>query len=46
MTQNDVDAGRLIVRISLQPAASIERITVVLDLASSGAAGATQREAA
>jgi hypothetical protein len=46
MTQNDVDAGRLIVRISLQPAASIERITVVLDLASSGAAGATLREAA
>jgi uncharacterized protein len=46
MTQNDLDNGRLIVEISLQPAASIERITVVLDLASSGSAGASVREAA
>jgi phage tail sheath protein FI len=46
MTQNDLDSGRLIVEISLQPSASIERITVVLDLASSGSASASLREAA
>ncbi len=37
MTQNDIDNGRLLVHISVRPAASIERITVVLNLASSGA---------
>jgi phage tail sheath protein FI len=38
MTQNDVDNGRLMVEISVRPAASIERITVVLNLASSSGA--------
>jgi phage tail sheath protein FI len=33
MTQADLDAGRLIVQISVRPAMSIERITVVLNLA-------------
>jgi len=32
MTQADLDAGRLIVEISVRPALSIERITVVLSL--------------
>lgn len=32
MTPADLDAGRLIVRISVRPAAAIERITVVLNL--------------
>lgn len=45
MTQADLDAGRMIVEITLRPAASIERITVVLDL--NNASGATAlREAA
>ncbi|MDB5801307.1 MAG: hypothetical protein JWL63_2246 [Rhodocyclales bacterium] len=32
MTQADLDAGRMIVQISVRPAVSIERITVVLNL--------------
>lgn len=39
MTQNDLDAGRLIVRVSVQPAMSIERITVVLNLGNTADAG-------
>ncbi len=35
MTQNDIDNGRLIALISVRPAAAIERITVVLNLANS-----------
>ncbi len=46
MTQNDIDNGRLIVEISVRPAASIARITVVLNLASSGMAGSDLREVA
>jgi len=45
MTQADLDAGRMIVEITVQPAASIERITVVLDLHNAGGP-ATLREAA
>ena len=45
MTQNDIDAGRLVAHISVRPAASIERITVVLNLATSGA-GQSMRSAA
>ena len=44
MTQADLDAGRLVVEISVLPAASIERITVVLALNTAGAAAL--REAA
>ena len=46
MTQNDIDNGRLLVEISVRPAASIERITVVLNLASSGAGAGSLREVA
>ncbi|MDM0011735.1 phage tail protein [Variovorax sp. J22P168] len=45
MTQADLDAGRLVVEITVRPAASIERITVVLDLNNASGAQAL-REAA
>jgi phage tail-like protein len=45
MTPNDIDAGRLIVAVTVRPAVSIERITVVLNLGNAAAA-ATLREAA
>lgn len=45
MTQADLDAGRLIVEISVQPAVSIERITVVLNLGND-LGSASVREAA
>ncbi len=38
MTQNDLDAGRLVAEISVLPVAAVERITVVLDLVGGGAA--------
>ena len=40
MTQNDLDNGRLIVQISVQPAVSIERITVVLNLGNTATSSA------
>ncbi len=46
MTQNDLDNGRLIVQISVRPAASIARITVALNLASSGIGANGLREVA
>ncbi len=46
MTQADLDAGRLIVEISLRPAASIERITVVLNLGNAATAELGLRESA
>ena len=46
MTQADLDAGRLIVEISVRPAMSIERITVVLNLTNTAGASARVREAA
>jgi len=46
MTQSDIDAGRLIVEIGLRPAASVETITVVLDLGNTGALASGLREAA
>ena len=46
MTQNDIDAGRLIVEISVLPAAAVERITIVLNLASGAPAQAAIREVA
>lgn len=46
MTQNDIDNGRLLVEISVRPAASIARITVMLNLASGGAGASTLREVA
>ncbi|MBE0623307.1 MAG: phage tail sheath family protein [Burkholderiales bacterium] len=46
MTQNDIDNGRMLVEISVRPAASIERITVVLNLASTGAGAGSLREVA
>lgn len=36
MTQSDLDAGRLLARITVLPAAAIERITVVLALSAAG----------
>jgi phage tail sheath protein FI len=38
MTQNDLDAGRLIAEVTFLPAAPIERITVRLALSEAGAA--------
>jgi hypothetical protein len=46
MTQNDIDNGRLIVQISVRPAASIARITVALNLASSASGASSLREVA
>ncbi|MEY4752972.1 MAG: hypothetical protein RJA44_647 [Pseudomonadota bacterium] len=47
MSQNDLDAGRLIVLIGVRPAASIEQITVVLNLvAAAGSASSLRAEAA
>jgi len=37
MSQNDLDNGRLRVQVTVLPAVAVERITVVLDLASGGA---------
>jgi phage tail sheath protein FI len=36
MTQNDIDAGRVLVEVQFDPAAPIERITVVLALSEGG----------
>jgi phage tail sheath protein FI len=36
MTQNDLDAGRVIVEVQFDPAAPVERITVMLALAEGG----------
>jgi phage tail sheath protein FI len=46
MTQNDLDNGRLVTEITVLPAHSVERITVVLALAAAGASLARVREAA
>ena len=46
MTQADLDAGRLIAEISLRPAASIERISVVLNLGNAARADAALRASA
>ena len=46
MTQNDLDNGRLVTEITVLPAHSIERITVVLALAAAGVGQASVREAA
>jgi len=45
-TQSDIDNGRVVVEISVRPAASIRRITVVLNLASTGAGAGSLREVA
>lgn len=42
MTQADLDNGRLIAEITVRPAASVEQITVVLDLNSAAAASLRQ----
>lgn len=36
MTQNDLDSGRLVARITVLPVAAVERITVVLALSAAG----------
>ncbi len=46
MTQNDIDNGRLVTEITVWPAHSIERITVVLALASAGVDQVDAREVA
>ncbi len=46
MTQNDMDNGRLVTEITVLPAHSIERITVVLALAAAGVGQASVREVA
>jgi uncharacterized protein len=46
MTQADLDAGRLVAKISVLPAAAIERITVVLALSSAGQIVGDVREVA
>ena len=46
MTRNDIDNGRLVTEITVLPAHSIERITVVLALTAAGASHARVREAA
>lgn len=45
MTQADLDAGRLVVEIAVLPAASIERITVTLDLGSAASTTGLQEAA-
>lgn len=45
MTQADLDAGRLVVEISVWPAAAVERITVVLNLGDAAGAGALRSAA-
>lgn len=45
MSQNDLDNGRLRVEIVVRPAAAIERITVVFDLASESVRSAVQEVA-
>lgn len=42
MTQSDLDNGRLVAEITVRPAASVELITVVLDLNSAAAANLRQ----
>jgi hypothetical protein len=46
MTQSDLDAGRLVVEISVRPAVSIERITVVLRVGNAVGGSTRAREAA
>ena len=46
MNQNDLDNGRLIAEITVLPAASITRITVVLNLQTGEPATATIQEVA
>jgi phage tail sheath protein FI len=46
MTQADLDAGRMVARIVVLPAASVERITVVLALSSTGQVVGEVREVA
>ncbi len=46
MSQNDIDAGRLIAEVSVLPVAAVERITVVLNLDAGGPAQASIREVA
>jgi hypothetical protein len=46
MTQNDLDAGRLVVVVQVRPAMAIERITVVLKLAHAASVGTPVAEAA
>ena len=46
MTQADLDAGRLVAKISVLPVAAIERITIVLALSSAGHVVGEVREVA
>ena len=46
MTQADLDAGRLVARITVLPVSAIERITVVLELSQSGELAGRIREVA
>jgi len=46
MTQNDLDSGRLVARITVLPVAAIERITVVLALSAAGQLVGEVREVA
>jgi phage tail sheath protein FI len=45
MTQNDLDNGRLIVEITVQPAVSIERISVVLNLGNTASSASVRQTA-
>jgi hypothetical protein len=46
MTQNDLDTGRLVARVTVLPVAAIERITVVLALSAAGQLVGEVREVA
>ena len=46
MTQNDLDSGRLVARITVLPVAAVERITVVLALSAAGQLVGEVREVA
>ncbi|HEX2828604.1 MAG TPA: phage tail protein [Burkholderiales bacterium] len=46
MTQNDIDAGRLVAEVTLAPAASIERIVIVLAVEAGNAASVQLRAVA
>ena len=46
MSQNDLDAGRIVAQITVLPVAAVERITVVLALSAGGHVVGEVREVA
>jgi hypothetical protein len=46
MTQNDIDEGRVVVRIVIQPSAPVEAVVVVLSMSGGQVEQVATREAA